>query len=159
MRVFLSLMQTPESEFEYLSECELILSISQIYWDCFIVTFNKPVFRRISETIAERVVQENLGRVVPRLHRKEHDLVCSIIMVYHHGRKGCWALSDVHSPGIAPIPLQESIAGHGLDIETAEFTWVKNNETLKFSFFRFIYLFHLRPSHSRFSNLFFSLED
>lgn len=85
-------------------------------------TFYVPVLWGISETVAESEVQKNLGRVVTRLNCKKHDLVCAIITVCHHRRKGCWSLSDVHSPGITSSSLQESIAGNGLDIEMTEIT-------------------------------------
>ena len=86
-------------------------------------TSDVPVLWRISETVTQGVVQKNLGRVGPRLKCKKHDLVCAIILVYHHRRKGGWSLFDVHSPGITSSPLQDSFPGHGLDIETTEFTY------------------------------------
>ena len=86
-----------------------------------ITNFDIPILRRIPVTFTKRVVQENLGWVVPRFKSKEHDLICSIIMVYNHRRKGCWSLSDMYSPWIPSSSLNDSIVSHGLNEETAEF--------------------------------------
>ena len=88
-----------------------------------ITTLGIPILWRIPVTFTKRVVQENLGWVVPRFKSKEHDLICSIIMVYNHRRKGCWSLSDMYSPWIPSSSLDNSIVSHGLNEETAEFPW------------------------------------
>ena len=74
--------------------------------------------RRPSQRVKSRVIW---AEVITRFHYQEYYFIHSVVMVPHLRRKGCWALSDVHSPRIA-THLMNAISCNRLNEETTEVT-------------------------------------